>query len=262
MSLVTTPSLLIVDDAPSLRAALRAFFTGEGYRVVGEFAHCAGVMEAVDQLKPDIICLDYNLPDGNGIDLLRRLHADYPDISVVMITGNTTAALEAEAADAGATGFLRKPFSQESIGREIHQILQLRLLQHSPPTTAEFAVKTARARAVVVDDSASVRKLLCAILHRAGVEVVGEATNGQLAIGVVDKFKPGIVCLDVDMPVMNGLDALVHIHARHPQAKVMMITGRSDKEMVQTAAQRGACGYILKPFAPDRVIEAIDKLLG
>lgn len=259
---MTPPGLLIVDDAHSLRGALRAFFTSEGYRVLGDLAHCAGVLEAVDQLKPDIVCLDYNLPDGNGIDLMQRLHAAYPDVSVVMITGNNTAALEAEAADAGVDGFLRKPFSQESIGREIRQVLQLRALQRSPATAEKLAVRTARARAVVVDDSASVRKLLAAILQRASIEVVGEASNGQLAIEVADKFKPDIVCLDVDMPVMNGLDALVHIHARHPQAKVMMITGCADKAMVRTAAQRGACGYILKPFAPDRVAEAIDKLLG
>lgn len=256
------PTILIVDDAPSLRSALRTFFNDEGYRVVGDLARCAGVIEAVAQMKPDIVCLDHELPDGNGIDLLRKLHADFPDIAIVMITGSGAAELEAEAAEAGAAGFLRKPFSQASMGREIRQILQMQSMHRLYASAAGFAVTTARARAVVVDDSATLRKLLASILHHAGVEVVGEAPDGQRAIEVVNKFKPDIVCLDVDMPVMNGLDALAQIHRDLPSAKVMMITGRSDREMVKIAAQRGARGYILKPFIPEKVIEAIDKLLG
>jgi two-component system, response regulator PdtaR len=253
------PAILIVDDAPSIRSALRAFFNSEGYRVVGDLAHCTGVIEAIGYLKPTIVCLDYELPDGNGIDLLRKLHAEHPNVAVVMITGNTTATLEAEAAEAGAAGFLRKPFSQASISREICQILQLQSLQRNSATAAPVA--TARARAVVVDDSATLRKLLVSILYHAGIEVVGEAPDGQRAIEAVDQLKPDIVCLDVNMPVMNGLDALEQIHRKHPTVKVMMVTGHADREMVKTAALRGARGYILKPFVPEKVIEAINKLL-
>lgn len=256
------PALLIVDDASSLRSALRAILTADGYRVVGDLAHCAGVIEAVEQLKPDIVCLDYDLPDGNGIDLLKQLHTDFPQLSVVMITGNASPELEAEAAEAGAAGFLRKPFSQAKISQEIRQIVQMRSLHQIYVDAQGFDIKRARARAVVVDDSATMRKLLAAILHHAQVEVVGQAADGQHAIELVERCKPDIVCLDVNMPVMNGIDALEQIHARFPAAKVMMITGRADTEMVKAAAQRGARGYIVKPFVPERVIDAIKKLLG
>lgn len=256
------PAILIVDDAASLRGVLRTFFKNEGYRVVGDLAHCAGVMDAVAQLKPDIVCLDHDLPDGNGIDLLKELHAKHPLVSVVMITGNENPHLEEEAAEAGAAGFLHKPFSQADIQREIRQVLHTQSLHQLYSAAQGFSVAAPRAAAVVVDDSATMRKLLISILNHAQVEVVGEAADGRQAIEVIDRCKPDIVCLDVDMPVMNGLEALEHIHARHPAVKVMMITGRADKEMVRTAAQHGARGYILKPFVPEKVVEAIEKLLA
>lgn len=257
-----SPAILIVDDANSLRAMLRAIFNAAGYRVVGELARCAGVGEAVEQHKPDIVCLDHELPDGKGLDLLKSLHANHPETAVVMISGDASAELEPAAAEAGAAGFLRKPFSQETIEREIRQVLFVRKLQRAAQGAQPFAVKAARARAVVVDDSTSMRKLLAVLLGHAGVEVVGEAADGQQAIAVVARCRPDIVCLDVDMPVMNGLDALAQIHRDQPQAQVMMITARADREMVRSAAERGARGYILKPFVPDKVIAAIDQLLA
>ena len=106
------------------------------------------------------------------------------------------------------------------------------------------------------------RMLLKAILERAAVEVVGEAWDGKQAVELVALRRPDIVCLDVDMPVMNGLEALAAIRADHADVKVLMITGSSSREAILHAAKAGARGYILKPFQPERVADAIGKLLG
>lgn len=254
--------IMIVDDATALRGVLRAFFRGEGYDVVGEHANGAGVLDDVGRLQPDIVCLDYNLPDINGMELLRAIHAAHPTVAVVMITGEAAPELESEAAEGGAAGFIRKPFSQERISKEIHQVARLQNMHKAQTENKPFGVKKARARAVVADDSATMRMLLASLLRHAGVEVVGEAVDGRQAIDLVARHGPDLVCIDVDMPVMNGLDALAAIKAQTPQARVLMVTGRADREMVLEAAKRGATGYIVKPFDPDTVIEAIDKLLG
>ncbi len=253
--------ILVVDDANALRTLLRVFFISEGYSVVGELASGGGVLAAVNQLQPDVVCLDNNLPDANGIDLLKTIHAEHPTVAVVMITGDADPALEAAAAEAGAAGFIRKPFTQDQISMEIRQVLHAQALHKHHAAGGPFAVGHARATAVVADDSATMRMLLSSILSHARVEVVGEASDGQQAVDVVARCQPDIVCLDVDMPVLNGLDALEQIHAHSPQIKVLMISGRAGREMVMQAAQRGARGYILKPFQPDKVVEAIDKLL-
>lgn len=253
--------ILIVDDASALRTVLSGFFKSEGYQVVGELGSGSGVLEAVNQHKPDVVCLDYNLPDANGIDLLKGIHAAHPTVAVVMITGDASPTLEAEAAEAGAAGFIRKPFTQDRMAREIRQVVHAQSLHKRHAAGGEFAVNQARARAVVVDDSATMRLLLTSILNHARIEVAGEAPDGKQAVEVVVRIKPDIVCLDMDMPVMNGLEALEQIRAQVPAAKVLMITGHTGREAVMQAAKLGARGYILKPFEPDKVIEAIEKLL-
>lgn len=254
--------ILIVDDMAALRAVLRAFFNDRGYAVVGELASGGNLIDTVGRLRPDIVCLDYNLPDANGIDLLKALQAAHPTVAVVMITGDLSPELETAAAEAGAAGFMRKPFTQDRMAQEMDQVAQAQALHRRHAAGELPAIRQARARAVVVDDSATMRMLLGSILHHAGVEVVGTAADGQQAVELVLQRKPEIVCLDMDMPVMNGLDALDRIHAALPQTKVLMITGRAGRDAVMQAARRGATGYILKPFAPDMVAAAIDKLLA
>ena len=254
--------ILIVDDASSLRSVLRSFFASEGYEVVGELAHGGGLIDSVTRLKPDVVCLDYNLPGSEGLDLLKQLCATHPGVAVVLITGDANPALEAQAAEAGAAGFIRKPFTPDRIGQEIRQVVRVLSLCRSQDKAPPLAPGAARARAVVADDSATMRKLLTSILNQCGIAVLADVPDGQQAVDACARHQPELVCLDMDMPVMNGLDALAHIKVRHPGCKVLMITGRMSRESVQTAGQRGASGYILKPFDPDKVSEAVTRLLG
>lgn len=260
---MTAPKVLVVDDAAAVRAMLRGLAVDEGYDVVGELAAGARVLETVASLRPEIVCLDRHLPDADGLDLLRAIHAAHPTVAVVMITGSEDQDLESAAAEAGAAGFIRKPFSPERIVRELGQAAHAQsLLQAASKPSGGFAVRSARARAVVADDSATMRKLLGAILARAGVEVVGEAWDGAQAAALAERHRPEIVCLDLDMPVMTGLEALPAIRASCPDARVLMITGSARREAIAEAARGGARGYILKPFHPDKVVEAIERLLA
>jgi len=254
--------IIIVDDAAAVRGMLRALLIEEGFNVVGDFASGGHLLKSVAQLHPDIVCLDYNLPDINGLDLLKELHEAHPAVAVVMITGSTDSGLEKAAAAAGASGFIHKPFSPDRIVKELRQILHVRRLLAAVPQDQAVNVKSARAKAVIADDSATMRLLLKTILERAAVEVVGEASDGKQAVDLVAQHHPDIVCLDVDMPVMNGLVALIAIHTAQPAAKVLMITGSSSRDAILLAGKSGARGYILKPFQPEKVIEAINKLLA
>jgi two-component system, response regulator PdtaR len=254
--------ILIVDDAASLRAVLRAFFSSQGYVVVGELASGANLLETVGRLRPDIVCLDYNLPGANGIELLKVLNVDYPNIAVVIITGDATPELESIAVEAGAAGFLRKPFTPNRMEQEMRQIVHAQsLLKRHSAGPSKVAPQT-RGTAVVVDDSATMRRLLAAILAEMQVQVVGEASDGKQGVELSCQHEPDLICLDMNMPVMNGLQALEHLRARQVKSKILMISGNSDREMVVQALKDGARGYILKPFEPDKVVAAINNLLA
>lgn len=258
----TMPRILIVDDAMATRQILRNFLTSEDCNVVGELANGATVLDAVNHVQPDIVCLDYHLPDTNGIELLKGIHEVHgAKVSVVMITGDADPELEAHAAEAGAAGFIRKPFSQESIIKEIRQIANMQALlrlhiSKRPEPAAETALK-----AVIADDSAVMRSLLASILGSMGVKVVAQATDGRHAIEHATKHMPELACLDIEMPVMNGLDALEQIKKQCPKTKVLMVTSRSDRDLVAQAAKRGANGYIIKPFNPERIVSVINGIL-
>jgi len=117
-------------------------------------------------------------------------------------------------------------------------------------------------RIVLVDDNEMIRVALRSVLRTAGYEVVGEAKNGATGLEMVERIRPDLVCLDVVMPVMNGIDALLAIRDRFPAIPVLMITGQSDKDSVQSMISQGATDIIVKPFNTARVIETVERILG
>jgi YesN/AraC family two-component response regulator len=91
---------------------------------------------------------------------------------------------------------------------------------------------------------------------------VGFAVNGQEAINSARQLKPQIICLDVDMPVMSGLQALPLIRQVSPLSTVVMVTASATREFVQKAAELGAKGYIVKPVRPAYIEAFVKKLLS
>lgn len=116
-----------------------------------------------------------------------------------------------------------------------------------------------RVSVVIVDDNDMMRTILRGILRGEEYDVVGEARNGALAVEVVERIKPDIVCMDVLMPEKNGLEAMIEIKQTLPETEFIMITGSADPETVQDAIMNGAGGFIVKPFNAARVLDALKK---
>ena len=100
------------------------------------------------------------------------------------------------------------------------------------------------------------------ILIQNGYEVVGEAANGAESVEMYKQLKPDLVTMDITMPEMDGISALKAIKALDPNATVVMCTAMGQKNMVVEAIQAGAKDFIVKPFQPERVMEAVSKLLA
>ena len=115
---------------------------------------------------------------------------------------------------------------------------------------------------VIADDNEVIRIALRAILRQAGFEVVGEARDGVLALDMVERLMPDLLCLDVMMPGRSGLEVLADVRKRFPRVKVLMITGKSDRETVGEIVDKGAVGMVLKPFNAAKVVEMVVRVLG
>jgi two-component system, chemotaxis family, chemotaxis protein CheY len=113
---------------------------------------------------------------------------------------------------------------------------------------------------LIVDDSIIVRKMLTLEMQRLGYYVVGQAGSGQQAIELYDEFVPDLVTMDITMSVMNGIEAVKVIKAKHKDAVIVMITSHGEEKMVMEAIMSGAKGYILKPISPQKITDIVNKI--
>lgn len=119
-----------------------------------------------------------------------------------------------------------------------------------------------RHRVLITDDAAFMRATLRNVLEKEGFEVVGEAANGQEAVELYVRLKPDLVTMDITMPVMDGIQAIREIMKIDPNAKIIVCSAMGQKPMVIEALSAGAKDFLVKPFEPARVVEAVKKVLG
>jgi two-component system, chemotaxis family, chemotaxis protein CheY len=117
------------------------------------------------------------------------------------------------------------------------------------------------AKVLVVDDAAFMRLRACKVLQDNGHDVV-QAENGADAVRQYSQHKPDAVLMDITMPEMDGLAALKEIKKLDPSARVAMVTAMGQQAIVMEALKAGAKDFVLKPFQPDRVLGALQKLLA
>ncbi|HEX3028954.1 MAG TPA: response regulator [Clostridia bacterium] len=118
------------------------------------------------------------------------------------------------------------------------------------------------ARVLVVDDSLFARRKLKTILTQAGHEIVSEAANGIQAISEYEKYRPDLVTLDVTMPVMDGVTAVQRIIGNFPDARIIIVSASTQRNMVLSALESGARHYIIKQSPDNKVMEVVNSVLS
>lgn len=116
-------------------------------------------------------------------------------------------------------------------------------------------------RVLLVDDLPFIRSLLTDILRDAGMAVVAEAENGQLALKKYLLSQPDVVLLDIAMPVMDGISTLRRLRQLDPKARVIMCSALGEQAMIVRAIQLGARDFVVKPFRAERVVSAVRRVL-
>jgi len=113
---------------------------------------------------------------------------------------------------------------------------------------------------LVVDDSKTSRKMLSDVLTRMGLEVIGEAVNGEDGFLKYKELRPDIVTMDITMPVMNGLESLLLIKHEDENAKVVMITAAGQKNNLMQAVKAGAEEFLTKPLEEEEIRRVIGEI--
>ncbi|MDR3120564.1 MAG: response regulator [Clostridiales bacterium] len=115
---------------------------------------------------------------------------------------------------------------------------------------------------LIVDDATFMRMMIRDILVANGYEIAGEAENGIQAVSMFKRTAPDLVLMDITMPEMDGIRAVKEIMKADQTARIVMVSAMGQQAMVIQSIQSGALDFVVKPFQPDRVVDAIDKALA
>ncbi|MCM0639348.1 response regulator [Cellulomonas wangsupingiae] len=113
-------------------------------------------------------------------------------------------------------------------------------------------------RVLLADDQALFREALTTLLEvQPGIQVVGEAANGEEAVRASAAARPDVVLMDLRMPVLDGIAATARLRTEQPDVRVIALTTFDDDEDVLAALRAGAVGYLLKDVSAARLVEAL-----
>lgn len=115
-------------------------------------------------------------------------------------------------------------------------------------------------KVLIADDTALMRELIRAALPAEEYEIVGEAKSGDQAVEMYKELKPDVLLLDINMPKMNGIDALSAIIDHDKDARVIMCSDQKYESMIMMALKKGAKDFVIKPFTSYDIFLAVKKL--
>lgn len=114
---------------------------------------------------------------------------------------------------------------------------------------------------LIIDDNEMTRAVLRGMLVRNGLQVVGEASSGNHGYELIMELKPQVVCLDIMMPDISGIDVLKQLRAELDKMVVLMVSGERNGTIIKQCLSLGASGFIIKPFNETTVLKSVSEAL-
>jgi len=258
--------VLVADDSAFMRMTVSTILQKCGFEIVGEAESGEEAIEKYKQLSPDVVSLDLVMAGSGGIDAVKGMIAHDPNARILMVSALGQEALIFDAIQAGALGFVIKPFEDEYLVSEVRRVLRAKKEQtvtsshdkHRTPALEDAKEK----KVLVVDDSDNARLLIRTILKKIGVKEVEEARTGEEAIRKYRETKPDLITMDVVMPGVGGIKATREILFSDPDARVLVVTAMGHQDLLFESIQDGVEGFVIKPFEPDHLAEELKRILG
>lgn len=240
---MTRPRALVVDDDPDLRDGLADYLENHGFEPL-RAGNGLEALLSVKRQRPAVVVLDLMMPRLGGLDALKRIRAFDPAIVVVITTGNPDVELHDRALALGARAVLTKPFALAALLAALHGHGSAPVVEET--LSAPPGVGAGAGQVLIVDDDADIREILATICAEQGL-AARVTVDAASALRMLTTTAPDVVLLDIDMPGLNGVDALPAIRAVAPDAKVIMVSGTADVELSRRALARGAFDFVTKP---------------
>ncbi|MFS0517192.1 response regulator [Nostoc sp. UIC 10607] len=244
-----TYRLLVIDDDAMLTEQLQAEADLWGIRM--KIAPNLTMARSLFSLKtPDAVLLDLSFPgtEEDGLVLLSEIVQRSPNIPVIVFTGRDTLVDRLKVSRLGARQFLHKPATTEQIFQAIARVLP--------------QPKTSEAKVLIVDDDPVILAGLSALLTPWGLEVT-TLSQSQQFWKVLIATSPDLVVLDLEMPIVNGLELcqVVRQDAQWGDLPVLVVTAHTEAEFLQQAFAAGADDFISKPvLGPELVTRVLSRI--
>lgn len=250
---------LVVDDSRPTRGIIAKMMRALDFETTeaSDGREALGLLDSGD--TPDVVTVNWHMPGMNGLELVNAIRGQsrFRNLPLLMISGEAEENKIAEAMSSGISGYIVKPCTPKRIATTLQELgLNVSVatssssLEKSSPNSANVPT----IRVLVVDDSSTVRRVVSATLSQvAGIEIVGTAANGKEALDQIVACQPNIVLLDVEMPVMDGLETLREIRKRKLDVRVVMFSSLTQRG-AKTATESlllGAKDFVFKPGGTD-----------
>ena len=264
--------VLLVDDNTVMIYAIRTIL--EQYpniEVVGEAVNGEEAIKSAEQLKPNVVVMDINMPKMNGIVATRLIRANLLDTVVLGLTTNTEQCFFEAMSEAGAVNTL----SKENAVTELHGAIQCAVASVYPvliwkptpvPTHPSVSYKgiamesAKQIRVLLVDDHAMVRQgLRAALKPYSNIAVIGEAEDGEQAIVRVERLQPDVVVMDIRLSRMDGIAATRLIKAHYPHVVIIGITAQAQDFHTDAMKRAGAFDVLIKDNAIQELYAVIQR---
>jgi DNA-binding response OmpR family regulator len=258
---VTMATILVIDDNLLLCDLLQDSLSQHGHEVSTAYTGREGVA-SFRQRRPRFTLLDLNLPDINGIEVLKEIRETDPQSAVIVLTGCVTDQLEQQARDLGITDFLIKDVSFDVLIGAVERAMQEPGTPAGLPAASVGVPPTLREKhsILIVDDETALRDMLTQHLSQHGYHVLS-AQDGPAALSLAERERPHLIVLDINMPGMNGIEVLRQLRAKHYNGGVMVLTGVQDEKLLNDALSLGSIDIVGKPADLERIRLAIEVSL-
>ena len=216
-----------------------------------------------------VYIIDWLLPDMNGVEVTRRIRKEMGDeVPVIILTAYDWSDIEEEAKEAGVTAFCSKPLFMSELRSCLNSIVNTEESKERDKEKAERRIGPHTGRILLAEDNALNQEIAVEILSDAGF-TIEVAENGQVAVDMVAKSQPGyyqLVLMDVQMPVMNGYEAVRQIRSLKNKElaslPILAMTANAFEEDKKEAMRCGMNGHIAKPIDIDVLFENLEKILN
>jgi DNA-binding response OmpR family regulator len=244
-----TQHVLVIDDDSTLaeRLVAEADAWGMQMKIASNFIMARSLLASA---TPDAVLLDLSFPgtQEDGLILLKELVETYPNLPIIVFTARDSLADRLTVSRLGARQFLHKPSTTEQIFSAIARVL--------------FQSTPSEAKVLIVDDDPVMLAGLSQLLTPWGLEVI-TLSQPQQFWEVLIKTKPNLILLDLEMPIVNGLDLcqVVRQDAHWGDLPILVVTAHTDAQSLQQAFAAGADDFINKPvLGPELVTRVLSRI--